>query len=581
MMTAAARSLSLGLLLLALGPTAAARAQAPDAIYHNAKVVTVDEDFSVAEAVAVRDGRITAVGTSAEVRRLAGPETRLVDLGGRTLLPGFYDNHIHLSGPLQPWRSGSMIQSVPEWLRDLEDVPSVQAALRERARHTPPGEWIIGELNREDWPNQKVPTRWELDEAVPDHPVALHRGPHTLLLNSRAMEIAGITRDTPDPPGGWIIRDERGEPSGRVLEAAERLVRPHLPEEGDGMGALERWRTQLRQLRDLGVTSVNVAGVRPDRLRLVQELYERWGEELPRMTVQIRLSPGYDSYDDPEVGAREAIAELEALGFRTGFGDDRLRIGAVKMSIDGGLSAPVMWTTEPYPGRGDFSGVQRIPAETFYTVAKRAHDLGWQLGIHTIGDAAAVMVVDEMVKILRESPREDHRHYLHHVAVKPPEATLRTMGELGIMVATHPSWTTGLGGFVAEALSPERQRTQNPSRSLLDHGIRISYGSDAAPYGPVFGLWNAVTRRGWDGKVYGPEEAVTIEEAIRFHTTGTAFQTFDEARKGSIEPGKLADFVVLGGDILRADPERIREIPVERVVIGGREFPGGRAGGGR
>lgn len=565
-------ALALGLALAVTPLRVQAQGLAPDAVYHNARVVTVNDRFEIAQAVAIRDGRIVAVGADREVLALAGPTTRRVDLGGRTVLPGFYDNHIHLSGPLQPWR-GAMIESVPEWIREAGDVRAVQAAVRQQAQRTPAGEWIVAELPREEWPNQKVPTRWQLDEATSDHPVALARGPHTLLLNSRALEISGIDRDTPDPPGGWIIRDEKGEPSGRVLEAAHRLVDPHLPEEHGGTGAIERWRTQLTQLRSLGITSVNVAGVRPAQLRLVQELYERWGEELPRMTVQIRLSPGYDSYDDPEVGAREAIRELESLGFRTGFGTDRLKIGAVKMSIDGGLSAPVMWTTEPYPGRGDFAGVQRIPAKTFYQVAKRAHDLGWQLGIHTIGDAAAVMVVDEMEKILTESPREDHRHFLHHVAVKPPEETLRKMGRLGIMVATHPSWTTALGGFAAEALSPERQRTQNPSRSLLNHGIRISYGSDAAPYGPMFGLWNAATRRGWDGKVYGPEEAVSVAEAIRFHTMGTAFQTFDEQRKGSIEEGKLADLVVLGQDPLSVDAEALRDVPVEMTIIGGREFP--------
>lgn len=565
--------LGVGIALAIAAPRAPAQGLAPDAVYHNARVVTVNDRFEIAQAVAVRDGEIVAVGADREVLALAGPATRRVDLGGRTMLPGFYDNHIHLSGPLQPWR-GAMIEAVPEWIREAGDVPAVQAAIRRRAQRTPEGEWIVAELPREEWPNQKVPTRWQLDEATSDHPVALARGPHTLLLNSRALEISGIDRNTPDPPGGWIIRDEKGEPSGRVLEAAHRLVEPHLPEEHGGPAALERWHTQLTQLRSLGITSVNVAGVRPAQLRLVQELYERWGEELPRMTVQIRLSPGYDTYDDPEVGAREAIRELESLGFRTGFGTDRLKIGAVKMSIDGGLSAPVMWTTEPYPGRGDFSGVQRIPAETFHAVARRAHDLGWQLGIHTIGDAAVVMVVDEMEKILSASPREDHRHYLHHVAVKPPEETLRKMGRLGIMVATHPSWTTALGGFAAEALTPERQRTQNPSRSLLDHGIRISYGSDAAPYGPLFSLWNAVTRRGWDGRVYGPEEAVSVREAIRFHTMGTAFQTFDEDRRGSIEPGKLADLVVLGQDPLGLDPEALREVPVEMTIIGGREFPG-------
>jgi predicted amidohydrolase YtcJ len=315
-----------------------------------------------------------------------------------------------------------------------------------------------------------------------------------------------------------------------------------------------------------------MAGMRPGQLRLIQTLYEQHGEELPRMTVQIRLSPGYDTYDDPALGARESIRELESLGFRSGFGTDRLKIGAVKMSIDGGLSAPVLWTLEPYAGRPGFHGVQRIPAETFHEVARRAHDLGWQLGIHTIGDAAAVLVVDELEKILRASPRSDHRHFLHHVTVKPPAATIRKMAELELIVATHPSWTTALGGFANEALDGDRLETQNPSRSLIEAGVRLSYGSDAAPYGPLFNLWNAVTRRGWSDRVYGPEEAVTIEEAIRLHTMGTAYMTFDEANRGSVEVGKLADFVILARNPLEVPADEIWTIPVEMTVIGGREF---------
>lgn len=549
-----------------------AQTLAPDLVYHGGTVLTFDGGSTVAEAVAVRDGRVAAVGTDAGVLGLAGPATRVVDLSGRTLLPGFYDNHIHLGGELQEWR-GALISAIPEWLREVDTLEELQEAVRSQAATTPAGSWIRGELAREDWPNQKIPTRQDLDAAAPDHPVALTRGPHTIILNSRAFEIAGITAATPDPPGGWIIRDTQGVPSGRLLETAKRLVDPHLsPASANPSDIVETWRRQLVQLRGLGITSVNMAGLRPAQLRLAQTLYERHGEELPRMTVQIRLSPGYDTYDDPVLGARESIRELESLGFRTGFGNERLKVGAIKMSIDGGLSAPVLWTLASYPSRPDFHGVQRIPAETFYDVARRAHDLGWQLGIHTIGDAAAVMVVDELERILRESPRHDHRHFLHHVTVKPPAETIRKMAALQLMVATHPSWTTALGGFAAEALDAERLETQNPSRSLLDAGVRLSYGSDAAPYGPLFNVWNAVTRRGWGDRVYGANEAVTVDEAIRLHTMGSAYMTFDEAERGSIEVGKLADFVVLERNPLEVAPAELWSIPVVETVIGGVRF---------
>jgi predicted amidohydrolase YtcJ len=547
-------------------------ALAPEAIYHGGKIVTVNPGSEIAEAVAIRDGRIVAVGSNREIRRLAGPATRMVDLEGRTVLPGFGDNHIHLGRELQEW-NGGLIGAVDEWLRGVDTIEELQAALRERAKEVPEGEWIRGGLTRVDWPNLKAPTRWDLDAAVPDRPVALTRGPHTVILNSAALRIAGITRLTPNPPGGWVIRDEKGEPTGRLLESARRLVDPYLPPEPrpGREEQIQIYRRQLTQLLALGLTHVDVAGMRPDQLGLVQELYERYGDELPRMTVELRLRPGWDAYDDPAEGARRSIEELEALGFATGFGNERLKIGAIKMGADGGLSAPVFWSTQPYPGRPDFHGEQLIHEDALYAVGKRAHELGWQLGIHTIGDAAIVSAVEVLERILEESPRQDHRHFLHHATVKPPEETLRKMARLGIGVAAHPSWTTALGGFAAEALDGERLRLQNPSRTWQEHGIWFSYGSDQLPYGPIYNIWNAVTRLGWDGKVYGPEEAVTTEEAIRLHTLATAYQNFDEEVRGSLEAGKVADLVVPAEDILAAPPERIKEILVLKTIIGGKE----------
>jgi predicted amidohydrolase YtcJ len=547
---------------------------APDAIYHNAKVVTVNERFEIAQALAVKDGRIQAVGTDDTIRRLAAPGTRVVDLGGRTVIPGFYDNHIHLGEELQPWKGG-MVGAVPEWLRGANDIEALLEAVKRQAARTPKGDWIRGEIAREDWGNQRVPTRWHLDRVTPDHPVAIARGPHTLLLNSAALARAGITKDTPNPPGGWIFRDEKGEPTGRVLEAARRLVTRVMPQEAareTDQARLALYRKQLSQLASMGITSINVASVRPADFRLIQQLYAQWGEELPRATLQLRLSPGHDTYDDPEEGVRNSIAEMEALAVHTGFGNDRLKIGAIKMSIDGGMSAPVFWSLKPYKGRPGFFGAQRIPDDAFYRVAKRAHELGWQTGTHVMGDAAAVMVVDQLERILTDNPRADHRHYLHHVAVLPPAATLAKMAKLGLMVASQPGFTVGLGAYAEEALDPDREATQNPTKSLLDAGIRVSYGSDGGPYGPLIALDAAVTRRGYDGKVRGAGEAVDMRTALRLHTYEPAYMTFDEKMRGSLEPGKAADFAVLGQDILTIDPKRVREIRIERTIVGGREI---------
>jgi len=575
--------LTLTATLAACGSQGVGLTDGPDLVYHGGKVFTANEGFDVAEAVAVRDGRILAVGSSRDILSMATEATRLVDLQGRTMLPGFFDNHVHAGGgggSLMEWKGG-WIDEVPDWLREVTTNDDLYRAIRNRSAELPAGEWIRGSLSREVWPNQTLPDRWDLDEAASDRPVYLTRGPHTSIMNSAVLEMACITRETEFIGGGEVGKDERGEPDGRLYDAARRLVADILPPERDTRSAgggpsfdeqVENLRSRMLEFAGMGITSVNVASVRPNQFRLFQATYERYGEELPRATIQLRLSPGYDTWDDLEEGVRVSIEEMESLGVVTGFGNDRLRVGAIKMSIDGGLSAPVFWSLEPYENRPDFQGVIRIPAEAFYPVAKRAHELGWQLGIHTMGDGAVVMVVDELERILTESPREGHRHYLHHVSVKPPQETIEKMARLGIGVASQPVFTVGLGSFAVEALAGEREATMNPTKSLLDAGIWVSWGSDGAPHGPRVALWTGVTRKGWDDAVYGPEEAVSREEAIRLHTWAPAYQTFSEDVKGTIEPGTLADFVILGGDVLTMEADSIRHVPIVSTVVGGREI---------
>ncbi len=553
----------------------------PDIIYHNGNVITGVAGAAPVQAVAVLDGRILRVGSSADLLSMASGSTRAIDLQGATLLPGLFDNHVHADagrGLLMEWKGG-LISKVPDWVREATTIAELQDALRRKSATTGPGEWIVGALSREVWPNVNLPTRADLDEGTTANPVLLTRGPHTTVLNSMALGLAGIDRSTTFPGGGHIGHDEDGEPNGRLYDAARRLVSGVAPSSGGEQlsddQAIENLRQLMLQFASTGVTSVNVAGVRPADLRLFQMLYARHGDAIPRATLQIRLRPGYDVYDDLGESVRIAIAEMEALGFVTGFGDERLQIGAIKMSIDGGLSAPAYWSLEPYENRAGYTGAIRIPAEAFYPVARRAHELGWQLGIHTMGDGAVAMVVNELEKILAELPREDHRHYLHHVAVKPPQATIETMARLGIGVASQPSFTVGLGSFAVESLAGEREATMNPTKSLLDAGVWMSWGSDGAPYGPRVTLWTGVTRKGWDDRVYGPEEAVGREAALRLHTWAPAYQTFNEHRVGTIESGKLADFTVVGEDFMTMDAGRIRYLPILRTIVGGREIYSG------
>jgi predicted amidohydrolase YtcJ len=550
----------------------------PDTIYHNGNVISGVVDAAPAEAVAVLDGRILRVGSNANILAMASDESELIDLDGNTMLPGLFDNHVHANANrplLMEWKGG-LISQVPDWVREATTIPELQDALRRESANVGDGEWIVGALSREVWPNVNLPTRADLDDGTNSNPVLLTRGPHTTVINSMALELAGIDRSTTFPGGGHIGHDEDGEPNGRLYDSARRLVSGVAPSSDAGQlsdeEAIETLRQLLLQYASTGVTNVNVAGVRPDRLRIFQSLYVRHGDQLPRATLQIRLYPGYDRYDVLDESVRVAIAEMEGLGFISGFGDERLRIGAIKMSIDGGLSAPAYWSLESYEDRPGYTGAIRIPAEAFYPVARRAHELGWQLGIHTMGDGAVQMVVNELAKILTELPRDDHRHYLHHVAVKPPQETIEKMARLGIGVASQPSFTVGLGSFAVESLAGQREATMNPTRSLLDAGVWVSWGSDGAPYGPRVTLWTGITRKGWDDQVYGAEEAVSREEALRLHTWAPAFQTFTEELTGTIEAGKLADFTVVGEDPMTMDADRIRYLPILRTIVDGREI---------
>lgn len=535
---------------------------APETLYHNGKIVTVNESFDIAEALMVRDGRIVAVGSDAELERLADSDTRMVDLNGQTVLPGFYDNHVHIGVGQDP--------SIQDWSH-IETSEELIEALKERVREVPEGEWIQAGLSTERLTEQELPRKEALDEVAPNHPVALERM-HVMIVNSMALEKAEITKETPEPSGGQIGRYSNGEPNGLLRETpAQRLVTRVIPDwTPDDSTARQNIRSDLAALPQLGITSLNIAGMQPHTLQWLQGAYERWQDELPRSTVQVRIRPGYDAYDDIDRAINEELALIEDLRFHTNFGDDQLKLGAIKMSIDGGMTGQAGWMLEPYEGRPDYHGTVRIPERALYQVGKKAHELGWQLGIHAIGDAAVQSAVDALDRILQESPRSDHRHFIHHIEVKPPEQTLETMADRNIIAAMQPNFTYSLASYYQAAMDEgERIETVNPQTSLLDKGIRMSFGSDGLPLGPLVGLYGAVVRRGEDGKVYGPDERVSIEQAIRFYTMESAFMNFEEQDRGSLEVGKLADMVVLSEDILTIDPERLLDVEVEKTIIGG------------
>jgi hypothetical protein len=513
-----------------------------DLVLTNGKIVTADDSFSIHETLVVRDGKIVSVGGN----EIAGnyQAARVIDLEGRMAMPGFNDTHIHVRG--QPRRSVDLTRA-----RSLGEIfDSVSAKAEELGK----GEWVTGYGWSEDQLQEKRrPLRWDLDEAAPDNPVILTRaGGHSSVANSMALELAGVTRATPDPEGGVIERDEKGELNGVIRERARivtRLVPEATPDE-----LRETFVQALRNLLKLGITSIIQAGVPPEDYAEWERVYADHGDELPRAAVQIR-------FPDP--------AAIEAFPKTPGEGDERLRVGAVKITVDGGFTGPAAYTIEPYKNQGDYRGKLNLSEEDLRAIVNAAHDRGWQLGFHAIGDAAIVLTVDVFAEALDRSPREDHRHFLNHFTVMPPEETMKKMARYQILIAQQPNFTYTLEGRYAENLDEVRLNSNNPIRTPMNHGIFLALGSDILPIGPMVGLYASVTRKGMSGEVYGPEEKITMEEAILGYTARGAFLTREENVKGTLAPGMLADIIVLSDDLLTIDPEKVLDVEVEMTILNG------------
>ena len=552
------RMLVLTATLCLVTQTGAARAQsaAADLVLYNGKIAIADDAFSIYQAVVVNDGKVAAVGGNDLVT--AYRATRVIDLKGRTVIPGFNDTHIHLSGQARRHVN----------LAGTKSMAELKQKIAAKAKELGPGEWVTGSAWSEDeLQERRRPLRTDLDEAAPQNPVIISRaGGHSAVANSLALKLAGVTRDTPNPEGGVIERDEQGELNGVIRERqgiVSRLVPQATREEL--RGSLVQ---NVRNLLSLGITSFTLAGTSPDGYKEWEEIYRAHGEELPRATVQIRWAV-------PEGRGGTAVAwggaeRMRAFGRKTGDGDQRLKVGAVKISVDGGFTGPAAYTLLPYKAQPDYRGYLNFTEQQLYEIAKTSHDLGWQMGLHAIGDGAIKMTVDVFERVLRESPRTDHRHYLTHFTVPPPEATLKQMAANHILIAQQPNFTYTLEGRYADNLDGYRLEHNNPVRTPMNHGIFMAFGSDVLPIGPMVGLYAAVTRKGMSGKVWGADEAVTMPEAIRAYTRNAAYLNFDEQLKGTLEVGKLADMIVLAEDLLTINPSRILGVRVDMTIVGGK-----------
>ncbi|GJM14673.1 MAG: amidohydrolase [Pseudohongiella sp.] len=515
---------------------------AADLILSNGKIVSVDAAFNIFDTIVVTDGKVVELGDASLLDKYEAPTVR--DLDGKTLMPGFVDSHTHISGDPQRYIDLSEVTSIAE----------IQDLIRAKALELGQGEWITGYGWSEDELDEgRRPLRGDLDAAAPFNPVTLTRaGGHSAVVSTSALGLAEINDNTPDPEGGVIERDENGVANGIIRERQNivgRLVPDATYEE-----LLASLEVNLGNLLAKGITSITDASTPPDEFAMWEELYAKPDVILPRSAVQFQW------FD---------IEEIEAAKERFGEGNEFLKIGPIKVFADGGFTGPAAFTKEPYLNQGDYRGYLNMPAEELVSHINEIHDAGWQMGIHAIGDAAIELVVDTLADALTRNPREDHRTYLNHFSMRPSDETMEKMAQHGIHITQQPNFTYTLEGRYVANLDGWRLEHNNPVRSPMDHGIHVAISSDILPIGPMVGIYAAVTRKGMSGRVFGPDEAITIEEAIQGYTIKGAYLGFEEDIKGSLEPGKLADMIVLSDDILTVDPEEIMDIEIEQTYVGG------------
>ena len=550
------RSLT-GALVTAACAAALVGAQAPaappaDLVLFNGRVITVDRGFTIASAVAITGERIVAVGDNAAVRAHAGSNTRLIDLRGRAVIPGLMDNHLHGAG------GGPGVD-----LSRARSLEYVNAAIRQRVGKTPSGAVIV---SNSDWheaqlKEQRLPLRDDLDRVAPTHPVVLIRGGHEYILNSAALTKWAIDEKTKEPEGGRLTRYPDGRLNGELVDTARAFVKlpPPPPQSLDQRIASHV--ADYDKLHAAGLTTVRHPGISVDEYRLLEEMKRRGTLS---MRINALLRPG---------GGAAAIEKaLDASGLHQGDGDARLRVGGVKLAVDGGFEGGLMRTPyeEPWGEHGAFRGLQTMDRDAFIEAVRMLNRGGWRVATHAVGDAAIDLVLDAYERAHQDRSIADRRWSIEHAFIGRPDHLPRIKA-LGLTMSVQDHLYLA-GPSLVRYWGRERAALTTPVRMYLDAGLPVSSGTDApvVPYPPLWTLYHFVTRDTIAGGVLGPDQRITRQEALRIATMGNAWLMQEEADKGSIESGKLADLVVLSDDPLTAPEPRVRDATVLLTIVGGK-----------
>lgn len=539
---------------VALAAAAAVYAQPapPDLLLVNGHILTVDAAFSTAEAMAVRAGRITAVGTTAAIRPTAGPATQVVDLHGRTLIPGLMDNHLHAAG------GGPGVD-----LSRARSMADVSAAVAARVRQTPAGGVIV---SNSDWheaqlSEKRLPLRDDLDKVAPQHPVVLVRGGHEYIVNSAALKKWGIDEKTVEPSGGRITRYPDGRLNGELVDTAKAFVKLPPPPPRSREQQIAAKVAEYRTLHAAGLTTVRHPGISVDDYRLLEEM-RRAGTLTMRVNALLR----------PGGSAQAVAAALDASGLTQGQGDEWLRVGGVKLAVDGGFEGGLMREPyeEPWGEKGTFKGLQTMSRESLDATVLALNERGWRVATHAVGDAAIDLVLDAYERANRQRSIVDRRWSIEHAFIGRPDHLPR-MKALGLALAVQDHLYLA-GPSLVQYWGPARAALTTPVKTYLEAGLPVSSGTDApvVPYPPLWTLYHFVTRDTIAGGVLGADQRITREQALRLATTGNAWLTMEEHDKGSLEVGRLADVVLLSEDPMTCPPERLRDAQVLLTIVGGR-----------
>ncbi|MBX9602206.1 MAG: amidohydrolase [Bryobacteraceae bacterium] len=526
----------------------------PDVLLVNGKIWTGNRAQPEVQAVAIQGDRILAAGSSADLRKLAAAATRVVDLGGSRVVPGFHDSHVHF------YDGGTHLASVQ--LRDARSPEMFRDRIAEFAKKTPAGRWILGgDWDHENWTPPSLPTRQLIDAVTGEIPVFINRlDGHMALANTAALKRAGLTRGTRDPDGGAIVRDASGEPTGILKDSAMDLVSRVIPQPTEAE-IDEALRAAIRHANEHGITSVTDMSASPDILRGYQRL-------LAKGDLSVRVH-GHQPLADWK--------KLADAGVQAGFGNAYLRIGGLKGFADGSLGSTTALFFDNYldePRTAGLAAGDMIPEEKLLNNIRGADKAGLQVAVHAIGDRANRRVLDFFEQVAKDNGPRDRRFRIEHAQHVKFE-DIRRFAKIGVVASMQAYHAIDDGRWAEKRIGAERARYTYAFRAFLDSGAVLAFGSDwyVAPISPMMAIFGAVTRRTLDNKNPGgwvPEQKITVAEAVKAYTWGSAYAAFADQEKGTIQPGNLADLAVLSEDIFAIAPSRIGDVKVLTTIVGGK-----------